>query len=129
MAKLTSSAILFTFLLFTSHASAYRTIITASGDEPKPCREEIQGKGLFNCLIYLGEQMYGHGTDQFLDRCCEQMGEVGERCRCPGLDMEISFQEGLMSGEQIKQMKEIARNLPSKCKMEPQSCQFQSLWV
>ncbi|XP_062081229.1 2S seed storage albumin protein-like [Humulus lupulus] len=138
MAKLSSTVALLAALLLVAHAVAFRTTITTveSTDDDnyssseQECRQQVQRQGLSHCRMFMREKMHGGRYDeienysQHFDQCCAQLRNVNERCRCPALEMEIEREQ--MGSQEKQLMKESARDLPSMCKMGPQSCHFHS---
>lgn len=140
MAKLTSSAaaLLAALLLVAHAAAAFRTTITTVESTEnfrsrQECQQQVrsQARGLNQCRMYLQEQMHGGSYDelanysQSLNQCCTQLRQLSEDCRCEGLRMAIEDQQGRMRSQDVRQMLQMAENLPSMCQMtRPSSCDF-----
>ncbi|KAF4347552.1 2S seed storage albumin protein-like [Cannabis sativa] len=148
MAKLSSTAALLAALLLVAHAVAFRTTITTvesaddednyyyGGSSVPECRRQVQRQALSQCRMFMREKMmHGGGRfdeidnyNQHFEQCCNQLRNINERCRCPALKMEIDQQRQMRRSQpgEMRKMMEVAQDLPSMCRMAPQSCHFRT---
>ena len=121
---------------------AHRTIISATNEiiddnsKQQKCRMQIKRLKLTHCEQYLIERellLLGHALllnqeqeEEHLKPCCDQMEKLGTKCRCMGLEqiVEQLREQGEMQGEEVEDMEDCARHLPSDCDLEPHTCKF-----
>nr|CAN64481.1 hypothetical protein VITISV_002814 [Vitis vinifera] len=140
MARLAVVAALFAALVLIT--DAHRTIISATNEiiddnsKQQKCRMQIKRLKLTHCEQYLIERellLLGHALllnqeqeEEHLKPCCDQMEKLGTKCRCMGLEqiVEQLREQGEMQGEEVEDMEDCARHLPSDCDLEPHTCKF-----
>ncbi|KAB1200534.1 2S albumin [Morella rubra] len=139
MARLSTLAAL-AAIFFIAHASAHRTTITVDIDEDienpmqgESCREQLQQQQyLRHCQNYMRQQSQGPGRFdednqmQHFQQCCRQLRQMDRECRCEGLRQMMRQMQGMMRGEEMQEMTEMARDLPGECGVGPQRCQMRS---
>ncbi|MCL7030583.1 hypothetical protein MKW94_011658 [Papaver nudicaule] len=128
MARFTILAALFLVMLSVVNASTENQ----TGQQSRRCQREMQGMRMNMCQQYLQQSAHGRGmetanpTGQMRRQCCREMGEVSENCRCQAIDMMMQdmMQRGEYQGQEMREMMQTARQLPSMCNMRPQYCEI-----
>ncbi|KAL9441484.1 hypothetical protein AB3S75_020054 [Citrus x aurantiifolia] len=145
--KLTLLLSIFALFLLVANASIYRTTIFIDEENPsqQSCEQQIQQQQqLRQCQMHLRQQVRGRqqeGEDglcsslddnqqqQYLRQCCQQLQQLDNRCRCPGLEQALrsQLQQGQIQGGMLRQAYELASQIPRKCNISPrQGCDFSS---
>ncbi|OVA10921.1 Bifunctional inhibitor/plant lipid transfer protein/seed storage helical domain [Macleaya cordata] len=135
MARFTIIAALLVALLAVAEASIYRTTITTTeiendSTQSEKCRREMQGMQMNECERYLEQSRRGlimiNPTRQVPEECCREMREVSEECRCEAVKqmMHHMQQGGEYKGQEMREMMQTAKQLPSMCGMRPQHCEI-----
>ncbi|XP_059664173.1 2S sulfur-rich seed storage protein 2-like [Cornus florida] len=146
MAKLTILAFTLLALLSLSKASTITTTTVTLDEEENPrgqqsCREQIQRQReqLRHCAQYLSSQRRPYDEEplrmvtnqqqqqqQELRQCCNQLENMDEQCRCEAIRQVLRRQQerGELEGEEMQQVAQRARSLPSRCNLRPQQCQI-----
>ncbi|KAL0338635.1 UNVERIFIED_CONTAM: 2S albumin [Sesamum angustifolium] len=150
--KLALAALLLVAMVALASATTYTTTVTTTAiddeanQQSQQCRRELQGRQFRSCQMYLSQGRSPYGGDdavlemstgnqqseQSLRECCQQLRNVDERCRCEAIRHAVrqqqqeggSYQEG-----QSQQVYQRARDLPRRCNMRPQQCQFRVIFV
>ncbi|ESR65431.1 2S seed storage protein 1 [Citrus sinensis] len=138
----------FALFLLVANSSIYRTTIFIDEENPsqQSCEQQIQQQQqLRQCQMHLRQQVRDRqqeGEDglwgsslgdnqqqQYLRQCCQQLQQLDNRCRCPGLEQALrsQLQQGQIQGGMLRQAYESASQIPRKCNISPrQGCDFSS---
>ncbi|GAV60664.1 Tryp_alpha_amyl domain-containing protein [Cephalotus follicularis] len=148
MAKLALLLATFTVLLLVTNASIYRTTIEIDEENPRrgqqSCREQIQRQQHLNdCQQHLVQESQESGSSwgqgrgrrddqqqQHLQRCCEQLQQLDTGCRCQGIQQAVqqAQKQEQLRREEVQELYDVARNLPSMCNLSPRRCEMRSNW-
>ncbi|KAJ0044847.1 2S sulfur-rich seed storage protein 2-like [Pistacia vera] len=144
MAKLTLLLASFALFLLVANASIYRATIEIDEENPsgrqQSCQEQIRRQQqLRHCKMHLMQEVQGQQSwasrdivnpqQQHLRQCCQQLQDLDNRCRCQGLEQVVKQQQqqGQLRGEEIREVIEIASEIPSRCNIQPrEGCDFRS---
>ncbi|KAL2250781.1 2S albumin [Sesamum indicum] len=150
--KLALAAVLLVAMVALASATTYTTTVTTTAiddeanQQSQQCRQQLQGRQFRSCQRYLsqGRSPYGGEEDEVLEMstgnqqseqslrdCCQQLRNVDERCRCEAIRQAVrqQQQEGGYQEGQSQQVYQRARDLPRRCNMRPQQCQFRVIFV
>ncbi|XP_050248662.1 2S seed storage albumin protein-like [Quercus robur] len=140
MARLSTLAALLAALLFIAQATAELTIVTTDVEDDtenrrqddRDCRQQLQEQQYLNdCQRYLRQQsQQSEGFDTSSEReqrqqCCRQLKQLSRNCRCDGLNEMLRQLRGQLQGQELREMMQIAQNLPNECNMKPRSWRFE----
>ncbi|XP_059664174.1 2S seed storage albumin protein-like [Cornus florida] len=150
MAKLAILAFTLLALLALSKASTITVTTTTIDEEENPrgqqsCHEQIQRQRqqLRHCAKYLSSQRRPYDEEslrmvtnqqqqqqQQLRECCNQLENMDEQCRCEAIRQVLRQQQerGEFRGEEMQQVAQRARDLPSRCNLRPHQCQIRALF-
>ncbi|KAL2557649.1 2S albumin [Forsythia ovata] len=143
MGRFIGFAVTFTVLCAAVMAGSnyYATITTVERNDANPglsqrCQQEIQKQQQLNsCQQYLRQSSkftegQGGWREEF-PRCCEQLEQIDEQCRCEGIKQVVQQQKQRreLQGREMREMLETAQSLPSLCRFNPpQRCEIPTLW-
>ncbi|KAM4103002.1 hypothetical protein ACJW30_06G045900 [Castanea mollissima] len=132
MAKLSTVAALLVALFLIAHATACKSD-DRQGD--RECREQLQEQQYLNeCQRHLRQQSQsgrvdedttGFGERQQRKQCCRQLRQMDRDCRCEGLNEMIRRQRDQFQGQELREMMQIAENLPNECNLSPHHCDIE----
>ena len=140
MARLSTLAALLVALLFIAQATAELTIVTTDVEDDtenrrqddRDCRQQLQEQQYLNdCQRYLRQQsQQSEGFDTSSEReqrqqCCRQLKQLSRNCRCDGLNEMLRQLRGQLQGQELREMMQIAQNLPNECNIKPRSCEIE----
>ncbi|KAL7141978.1 hypothetical protein ABFS83_08G091000 [Erythranthe nasuta] len=141
MVKLTLGIVTLTVvLLAAAAATATRTtttveivnVVAAEESSPQGCRQEIERQRLSSCREYLTDSSRflpgnegGRGWREEFPRCCEELQQITQQCRCQAVKQvaQEQRQAGRLQGREIGEMLQTAQSLPSLCRISPHYCQ------
>ncbi|KAF5766636.1 putative bifunctional inhibitor/plant lipid transfer protein/seed storage helical [Helianthus annuus] len=92
------------------------------------CPSQIKQQPMQYCHMFLSR--YGAATavtrpqDSLLQRCCQQLGKLAQRCRCMEIRefVRVQQQGGGWDAPRMKRLLKEAPNLPKTCSLGPGSC-------
>ncbi|GER35292.1 2S albumin seed storage protein [Striga asiatica] len=91
------------------------------------CGEEIKSQRLSSCSEYLRDSSRfdesESGWREEFPRCCEELEQINEQCRCQALSQVT--QQQMVQGREKQEMLRTAQSLTSLCRIPPQSCEIQ----
>ncbi|GAA0185788.1 hypothetical protein LIER_33076 [Lithospermum erythrorhizon] len=58
-------------------------------------------------------------------RCCEQLEQIDEQCRCEAIKQVAQQQHQQLQGREKEEMLQTAQSLPNLCRISPQRCDIQ----
>uniref|UniRef100_A0A7N2M9U3 Bifunctional inhibitor/plant lipid transfer protein/seed storage helical domain-containing protein n=1 Tax=Quercus lobata TaxID=97700 RepID=A0A7N2M9U3_QUELO len=119
MARLSTLAALLVALLFITQATAELTILTTDVEDDTENRRQDDG----DCRQQLQEQQYLNDCQR--QQCCRQLKQLSRNCRCDGLNEMLRQLRGQLQGQELREMMQIAQNLPNECNMKPRSCEIE----
>ena len=141
MARLSTLAALLAALLFIAQAtSEVLTIVTTDVEDDtenrrqgdRDCRQQLQEQQYLNdCQRYLRQQIQqSERFDTSSEReqrqqCCRQLKQLSRNCRCDGLNEMLRQLKGQLQGQDLREMMQIAQNLPKECNIKPRSCEIE----
>ncbi|KAL7102024.1 hypothetical protein ACP275_08G093600 [Erythranthe tilingii] len=142
MVKLTLGIVTLTVLvLLAAAATATRTTTTVeivnvvaeeSSQAQQGCGQEIERQRLSSCREYLTdssrfvpENEGGRGWLEEFPRCCEELQQISQHCRCQAVKQvaQEQRQEGRLQGREIREMLKTAQSLPTLCRISSHYCQ------
>ncbi|CAA0839453.1 Unknown protein [Striga hermonthica] len=92
------------------------------------CGEEIKSQRLSSCREYLRDSsrldVSENGWREEFPRCCEELEQINEQCRCQALSQLVAQQQ-MAQGREKQEMLRTAQSLTSLCRIPPQSCEIQ----
>ena len=134
-------AALLVALLFIAQATAeVLTIVTTDVEDDtenrrqddQDCRQQLQEQQYLNdCQRYLRQQIQqSERFDTTSEReqrqqCCRQLKQLSRNCRCDGLNEMLRQLKGQLQGQDLREMMQIAQNLPKECNIKPRSCEIE----
>lgn len=140
MARLSTLAALLAALLFIVQVTAELSIVTTDVEDDtenrrqddRDCRQQLQEQQYLNdCQRYLRQQRpQSERFDPSSEReqrqqCCRQLKQLSRNCRCDGLNEMLRQQKGQLQDQDLREMMQIAQNLPNECNIKPRSCEME----
>uniref|UniRef100_A0A5B7BLZ3 Putative 2S sulfur-rich seed storage protein 2-like isoform X1 n=1 Tax=Davidia involucrata TaxID=16924 RepID=A0A5B7BLZ3_DAVIN len=132
MAKLTTLAATFSLLFVAVMASI--TIDEENPSQSQRCGQQIQSQRLNACQQYVVQGsrsiMNQGGWREEFERCCEELEQMDEKCRCDGIRRAVQQQQqqGELQAREMREIVQTAKSLPGLCRMGPRRCDIRAVW-